>query len=59
MGQARLEKDGTYRGDFACRWCRALIDQGGRRKPRRYCNGWHRTKSYVTNFFAVVLGIFS
>ncbi|GHE74146.1 hypothetical protein GCM10014715_30890 [Streptomyces spiralis] len=59
MGRARLEKDGTYHGDLPCRWCEALIAQGGRRRPRRYCNGWHRTKTYVSWVVTAVVGILS
>ncbi|WP_158771726.1 hypothetical protein [Streptomyces sp. NRRL S-340] len=58
MGRGRLEKDGTYHGDLPCRWCEALIDQGGRRRPRRHCGGRHRTKAYASWVFGIV-AIFS
>ncbi|WP_329221468.1 hypothetical protein OG352_31005 [Streptomyces sp. NBC_01485] len=58
MGQARLGDDGTYYGDLPCRWCAALLTQDGRRKPRLYCGGWHRTKAYGTWVFAVIGGLF-
>jgi hypothetical protein len=56
MGQAKLEKDATYHGDLPCRWYEALIAQDGRRSPRRYCNGRHRTKAYVSCVFWATVG---
>ncbi|WP_159050010.1 hypothetical protein [Streptomyces sp. MMG1533] len=58
MGQARLGDDGRYHGDLPCQWCGALIDQGGRRRVRRYCGGWHRTRLYVTRVVVVITGAF-
>ncbi|MFC8431734.1 hypothetical protein [Streptomyces sp. NPDC057253] len=45
MGQARLGDDGRFHGDLPCRWCEVLLSQDGRRRPRRYCGPWHRTKT--------------
>ncbi|MFJ3666685.1 hypothetical protein ACIPSE_09550 [Streptomyces sp. NPDC090106] len=58
MARARLEDDGTYSGDLPCGWCDALLSQDGRRRPRRYCGLWHRTKSYGSNAVVVILGLF-
>jgi hypothetical protein len=58
MGRARRGNDGRYHGDLECRWCGALIDQGGRRRVRLYCGGWHRTKLYASNILAVIIGFF-
>ncbi|MEV3858391.1 hypothetical protein AB0J38_29250 [Streptomyces sp. NPDC050095] len=54
MGRARLEKDGTYSGDMPCKWCDALIDQEGRRKPRLYCRTGHRWKTYGSRVVGVI-----
>ncbi|GAB2823824.1 hypothetical protein GCM10027073_62240 [Streptomyces chlorus] len=58
MARARRGDDGGYYGDLPCQWCDALLDQKGRRRPRRYCGPWHRTKAYVTGFFVAIAGLF-
>lgn len=58
MGQARLGDDGTYHGDLRCRWCEALLKQDGRRKPRLYCGGLHRTKTYAAWAGTLIAGLF-
>ncbi|MFF9057168.1 hypothetical protein ACIRPQ_10065 [Streptomyces sp. NPDC101213] len=58
MGRARREEDGSYHGDLQCRWCDALLAQNGRRRPKLYCGGWHRTKAYVGWCATVIAGLF-
>ncbi|MGX4689556.1 hypothetical protein [Streptomyces sp. JNUCC 63] len=58
MGRAWLGDDDRYHGDLPCRWCDALIDQDGRRRPRLYCNGRHRTKTYLSWIGALIAGLF-
>jgi hypothetical protein len=58
MAQARRGDDGRYHGDLPCVWCQALLDQKGRRRVRRYCGPWHRTKQYVTTVVTLVAGLF-
>ncbi|MFC8426559.1 hypothetical protein ACFUN7_37910 [Streptomyces sp. NPDC057236] len=58
MAQARRGDDGRYYGDLPCRWCEALLDQKGRRRPRSHCGPWHRTKTYVSNVFVLIAGLF-
>ncbi|WP_344050297.1 hypothetical protein [Streptomyces thermoalcalitolerans] len=58
MGRARLGDDGRYHGDLPCRWCNALISQDGRRRPRLYCNLWHRTKTYFSWCIALITDLF-
>ncbi|SES16264.1 hypothetical protein SAMN04487983_103370 [Streptomyces sp. yr375] len=58
MGQARLGDDGGHYDDLPCRWCGALVTQDGRRRPRLYCGGWHRTKTYCHGAFMVIAGLF-
>ncbi|MFH8287901.1 hypothetical protein [Streptomyces antibioticus] len=58
MGQAHLGDDGRYEGDLPCRYCGALLNQNGRRRPRLYCGPWHRTKTYVTHAVVLVVGLF-
>ncbi|MCM3300710.1 hypothetical protein ACPCTK_21740 [Streptomyces pseudogriseolus] len=58
MARARRGDDGRYHGDLPCRWCDALLDQNGRRRPRLYCGPWHRTKTYAANIGALIAGMF-
>ncbi|MFF9327027.1 hypothetical protein ACF1AY_20265 [Streptomyces sp. NPDC014776] len=59
MGRARLGDDGTYHGDLPCRWCKTLIDQAGRRKPRLYCRRSHRWKTYGSNVALFIGALFN
>ena len=58
MGDGRLGDDGRYHGDLPCRWCSALLKQDGRRRPRLYCGGRHRTKTYVAWVVGAIAALF-
>ncbi|MFD5256575.1 hypothetical protein ACH419_35710 [Streptomyces bobili] len=58
MGTARRGEDGRYHGDLPCRWCEALLAQNGRRRPKLYCGGWHRTKTYAAWCASLIGGLF-
>jgi len=55
---ARRGKDGRLYGASPCGWCEVPIVQDGRRRVKRYCRGWHRTKRYTVGVLAQVLDLF-
>ncbi|MHC5903339.1 hypothetical protein ACVNF4_05415 [Streptomyces sp. S6] len=55
---ARRGKDGRLYGALPCGWCGEPVVQDGRRRVKRFCRGWHRTKRYAVGVFGQALDLF-